>query len=172
VTHRIYEGTAWVFGDNVSTDHILPGRYLDRPMDEVGRYAMTGLDESFPQRVERGDIVVAGRNFGCGSSREAAVMALVLSGVAAVVARSFGRIFYRNAINNGFPAAIIAETAGIRAGDRVGLDLDERVVVDATTGERFPVLNLTGTSRAILDAGGIVEYTLARMGRAAAGGRP
>lgn len=167
--HRICEGAAWVFGNSVNTDQILPGRYLDRPMDEVGRYAMVGIDEAFPQRVAPGDIVVAGFNFGCGSSREAAVMALKLAGISVVVARSFGRIFYRNAINNGFPAAIIADTSSIGAGHRVRLDLDARVVTDLTTGSGFPVLNLTGTSRGILDAGGIVEYTLARLGRASAG---
>jgi 3-isopropylmalate dehydratase small subunit len=166
---RTYEGAAWVFGDNVNTDQILPGRYLDRPMEEVGHYAMLGVDATFPERIAPGDVVVAGLNFGCGSSREAAVMALKLAGIAAVVARSFGRIFYRNAINNGFPAAIIADTSRIGNGDKVRLDLDERVVVDLATGERFPVLNLTGTSRVILEAGGIVAYTLAKLGRAPVG---
>lgn len=164
---HVYEGEAWVFGDSVNTDQILPGRYLDRPMDEVGRYAMTGVDETFPERVRPGALVVAGLNFGCGSSREAAVMALKQAGVAAVIARSFGRIFYRNAINNGFPAAIITDTLGVRPADRLRLDLGARVVVNLRTGQVFPVENLIGTSRDILDAGGIVSYTLARLQKGA-----
>lgn len=159
----VMEGSAWVFGDHVSTDEILPGKFLDRPMDEVGRYALAGLDETFSRRVRPGDVVVAGVNFGCGSSREAAVLALTQVGVAAVVARSFARIFFRNAINNGFPAVIIAEVAGIRQEDRLRIDLASRTVTNLRTGEGFPIQNLTGTSREILRAGGIVAYTLARI---------
>lgn len=160
---QIYEGHAWVFGDHVSTDEILPGRYLDRGIDEVGRYALTGLDETFPERVAPGDFVVAGVNFGCGSSREAAVLALKQAGVSAVIARSFARIFFRNAINNGFPAVIIADPSGIRPSDRLRLDLASRTVINLRGGEAFPVQNLTGTSQEILRHGGIVAYTLARI---------
>ncbi|MGQ0570906.1 MAG: LeuD/DmdB family oxidoreductase small subunit, partial [Armatimonadota bacterium] len=136
------------------------------PMDEVGRHALVGLDASFPERVAPGDFVVAGLNFGCGSSREAAVMALKQAGVAAVIARSFARIFLRNAINNGFPAVIIAETSGIRQSDRLRLDLGTRVVTNLRTGEALSVQNLTGTSQEILRRGGIVAYTLARIQQA------
>lgn len=160
------EGRAWVFGDHVNTDQIMPGRYLDRPMEEVGRYAMAGIDEGFADRVESGDFVVAGLNFGCGSSREVAVMALKQAGIAAVVARSFARIFYRNAINNGFPAVIISDTSGVRPGDRLRLDLGARTLTNLRSGEVFPIENLQGTVQEILDAGGIVPYTLARLGRA------
>lgn len=159
----VFEGNAWVLGDHVSTDQILPGRFLDRPIDEVGHYALAGVDETFPQRVRQGDIVVAGVNFGCGSSREAAVLALKQAGVAAVVARSFARIFFRNAINNGFPAVIIAEVAGIRQDDRLRIDLGSRTVMNLRSSETFPVQNLTGTSQEILNGGGIVAYTLARI---------
>ncbi|MGQ0548564.1 MAG: LeuD/DmdB family oxidoreductase small subunit [Armatimonadota bacterium] len=159
----VFEGSAWVFGDHVSTDQILPGKFLDRPMDEVGQYALAGLDETFPQRVRQGDIIVAGVNFGCGSSREAAVLALKQAGVAAVVARSFARIFFRNAINNGFPAVIIDAVAGIRQDDRLRIDLASRTVTNLRSGEMSAVQNLTGTSQEILQAGGIVAYTLARI---------
>jgi len=161
----VYEGRAWIFGDHVSTDQILPGAYLDRPMEEVGAYAMAGLDPSFAMRVRPGDLVVAGLNFGCGSSREAAVMALKQVGVAAVVARSFGRIFFRNAINNGFPAAIVPETSGIRQEDRLRLDIAARTLTNLRTGEALPLRSLTGTSLEILKAGGIVPYTLRRLER-------
>ncbi len=160
-----FEGPAWVFGDRINTDQILPGRFLDRPIDEVGRYAMVGLDSQFPERVQPGDLVVAGSNFGCGSSREAAVLALKQAGVAAVIARSFARIFFRNAINNGLPAVIIPDTEGIEPGDHLRLDLRARRVINLRTGQVFPVLNLTGTTREILAAGGIIPFTLARLGR-------
>ena len=160
---HVIEGRAWVFGDHVNTDQILPGKYLDRPMEEVGKYALTGLDETFPGRVQPGDLIVAGVNFGCGSSREAAVMALKQAGVAAVIARSFARIFFRNAINNGLPAVIITDTTGIRPGDRIRIDLTARTVTNLRTGEAWPIQNLTGTSQEILRAGGIVAYTLARI---------
>jgi len=160
---RTYEGRAWVFGDHVSTDQILPGKFLDRPMAEVGHYAMAGLDEGFARRVRPGDFIVAGANFGCGSSREAAVIALQQAGVAAVIARSFGRIFFRNAINNGFPAAVIAQTARIAPGDPLRLNLEARVLTDLRSGETFPLQSLTGISQQILEAGGIVRFTRARL---------
>lgn len=159
----VLEGSAWVFGDHVTTDDIYPGRYLERPLDEAGRYAMSGLDEHFAARVRRGDFVVAGVNFGAGSSREAAVAALQEAGVAAVIARSFGRIFFRNAINNGLPAIIVPDTSGIETGDRLRVDLNTRQVTVLRTGTRLPILNLTGTSLAILRAGGIVPFTEARL---------
>lgn len=162
---QVYEGQGWVFGDHVSTDHILPGKYLDRPIEEVGQYAMSGLDETFAQRVHPGDFVVAGVNFGCGSSREAAVVALMGAGVAAVIARSFGRIFFRNAINNGFPAAVIPDTSRIAPGDPLRLDLGARTVTNLRSGLVHPLQNLTGTSQQILEAGGIVPFTLARLQR-------
>jgi 3-isopropylmalate dehydratase small subunit len=152
-----------VFVDHVNTDQILPGKYLDRSIDEVGQYAMSGLDETFPQRVGAGDFVVAGVNFGCGSSREAAVVALKQAGVAVVIARSFGRIFFRNAINNGLPAAVILDTSRIAPGDPLRLDLGSRIVTDLRSGEAYPLQNLTGTSQQILEAGGIVPFTLARL---------
>lgn len=161
-----YEGAVWVFGDHVNTDQILPGAYLDRPVEEVGVYAMTGADAAFPSRVRPGDFVVAGLNFGCGSSREAAVLALKQAGVAAVVARSFGRIFYRNAINNGLPAAIVADTSGIRQGDRLRLDIGARTVTNLRSGDVLALQNLTGTAFEILEAGGIVPFTLRRLERA------
>jgi len=161
----VYEGQAWVFGDHLSTDQILPGAYLDRPMEEVGRYAMAGVDPSFARQVRPGDLVVAGLNFGCGSSREAAVMALKQVGVVAVVARSFGRIFFRNAINNGLPAVIVPETSGIRQGDRLRLDLPGRTLTNLRSGEALPLQSLTGISLEILEAGGIVPHTLRRLGR-------
>jgi 3-isopropylmalate/(R)-2-methylmalate dehydratase small subunit len=160
---EVLEGGAWVFGDHVTTDDIYPGRYLERPLEEAGRYAMAGVDETFASRVQPGDFVVGGVNFGAGSSREAAVVALKQAGVAAVIARSFARIFFRNAINNGLPAVIVPDTAGIRTGDRLRVDLASRQVTVLQTGRTLPILNLTGTSLAILRAGGLVPFTEARL---------
>ncbi|WP_457620347.1 LeuD/DmdB family oxidoreductase small subunit [Methanopyrus sp.] len=126
-----WSGRAHVFGDDVDTDQIIPGRYLRRvPYDELGRYAMTGADPEFPEKVREGDVIVAGKNFGCGSSREQAVMALQQAGIACVVARSFARIFYRNAINRGLPTVETEEdpTEVVKDGDRVTVDLDELVL--------------------------------------------
>lgn len=164
----VLEGAAWVFGDHVTTDDIYPGRYLERPLEEAGRYALAGLDETFASRVQPGDFVVAGVNFGAGSSREAAAVALKQAGVAAVIARSFGRIFFRNCINNGLPAVMVPDTSGIRTGDRLRVDLVAHEVTVLRTGATLPVLNLTGISLAILRAGGLVPFTEARL----AGGRP
>ncbi len=126
-----FSGRAHVFGDDVDTDQIIPGRYLRRVgYDELGKYAMTGADPEFPEKVREGDVIVAGRNFGCGSSREQAVMALQQAGVSCVVAESFARIFYRNALNRGLP---LLEAEGdprevVSDGDRVEVDVDGLVL--------------------------------------------
>ena len=160
----VYEGRAWKFGSNISTDEILPGRYLDLRNDEVGRYAMAGLDPSFVERVEDGDIIVAGANFGSGSGRETAPIALQLCGISALVASSFGRIFFRNCINIGLPAITAQSTDTIDDGDTLRINLDTRTVVVVRTGETLEVTNLRGTSLEILQAGGIVAFTKKRLG--------
>lgn len=171
-------GTAHVFGEHISTDEILPGKYLDRSYSEVGQFAMAGADETFAAKVQPGDIVVAGSNFGCGSSREAAVIALKAAGVTAVIAPSFARIFFRNAINNGLVPVVVEAVTVIDPGDRVEVDLKDRKVrvftgaadgdsPSLTEGEKavaeMPILNLQGISLEILEAGGIVEFTRRRM---------
>lgn len=165
----VYTGRVWRFGSNVTTDDILPGQYLDRKNDEVGQFAMAGIDPDFARRVQPGDIVVAGENFGAGSGRETAVFALQQVGVRVVVAESFARIFFRNAINNGLIPVIVDSTAGIEAGHQLQVDIAARVVVNMTTGETQPIRNLTGISRDILDAGGIIPFTERRLARAASG---
>ena len=107
----LLEGRAFCFGNQVTTDDILPGRYLDRRADEVAQFAMAGVDPTFAARVRPGDFVVAGANFGAGSGRESAPAALKGAGVAAVVASSFSRLFFRNCINLGLPPVLIDETA-------------------------------------------------------------
>lgn len=159
----VLEGRAWCFGANVTTDEILPGRYLDRSGDEVAAYAMAGADPGFAARVRPGDFVVAGHGFGAGSGRESAPAALKGAGVAAVVAPSFGRLFFRNCINLGLPAVLVDDTSDIVAGDWLTIELVARTLFHARSGTTRPIRNLTGTSRAILDAGGIVPFTKQRL---------
>ncbi len=156
-------GRAWVFPASVSTDEILPGEYLDRRNDEVGQFAMAGIDPGFVGKVKPGDVLVAGPNFGSGSGRETAPMALQQSGIAALIAPSFGRIFFRNSINIGLPAVTIESTESIKQGDLMIVDLDAGTVVDERTGKTFPIQNLRGISREILEAGGIIEFTKQRL---------
>ncbi len=166
----VYRGRVWKFGDNITTDAILPGQYLDRRNDEVGQFAMAGADPEFARKVRPGDIIVAGKNFGAGSGRETAIFALLLAGVPVVVAEAFSRLYFRNAINNGLVPVIVPSTAGFAQGHELEVDIAAREVRDLTTGERQPILNLTGISRDILDAGGIIPYTERRLAARAAGG--
>jgi 3-isopropylmalate/(R)-2-methylmalate dehydratase small subunit len=115
-------GRAWVFGDNVDTDVLAPGIYMKSPLSELAQHCLESVDPDFARNVARGDIVVAGENFGMGSSREQAAQALIELGVAALVAKSFARIFYRNAINLGLPALVCPEADKIKSGDTLTLD--------------------------------------------------
>lgn len=151
---------AWVFGDNVSTDDIIAGRYLfKRDLTELGRHAMENIRPDFAGSVRRGDVVIAGRNFGCGSSREQAPIALKGAGISAVVAESFARIFYRNAINQGLPAVICKGVRdGFRQGDEVELDLRAGVVRNLSTGRTFRAEPLPDFILEIINAGGLLQY--------------
>jgi 3-isopropylmalate/(R)-2-methylmalate dehydratase small subunit len=151
-----FTGRVHRFGDEVNTDVILPGRYLAlRKPEELGRHCMEGLDPDYIQRVRPGDILAVGRNFGCGSSREHAVIALKAAGVSAIVAVSAARIFFRNAVNLGLPVFLCPDAASaLREGDAVQVSLDDMSV---TQGEaRWQALPLGDEVRAILAAGGLV----------------
>lgn len=161
-------GRAWVYPAPLTTDHILPGQFLDRDGDELKRFALAGIDPGFSERVQPGDFVVSGRSFGAGSGRESAVTCLKLAGVAAVIGESFSRIFFRNCINQGLAAVQLLETDFIRTGDVLEVDLQARTVTNTRTGRVCPIENLTGTSLEILLAGGIVPYVKARLGLPAA----
>ena len=153
-------GKAWKFGDDVNTDLIVPGKYLELvDPHEMAKHAMEGIDPDFPNKVREGDVVVGGTNFGCGSSREHAAIALKYVGVGAVVAESFARIFYRNAINLGLPAL---ECPGIdeavSEGDSLEIDLTGGKVVNATTGKELDFVPLPGFMVEVLGEGGLVTY--------------
>lgn len=152
------EGNAIRYGDNVDTDVIIPARYLNTSdPKELAAHCMEDLDASFALRVRPGDVVVGGFNFGCGSSREHAPIALKASGISLVIARSFARIFYRNAINIGLAIVECPEAVdGIREGDQVEADLVEGFIRNATTGATFRIEPFPPFIRRIMEHGGLI----------------
>lgn len=164
----IHQGRVWKYGDNVDTDVIFPGRhtYTARSEEELARHALADLDPRFAGAVQPGDIVVGGKNWGCGSSREQAVTCLLHSGVQVVIALSFGRIFYRNAINRGLWALIAPDLSGISHGDRVAVDLTNgRLTIIETVDGRDCTVDIPFTApddklRSIVEAGGLVPHIL------------
>jgi len=152
-------GRAHVFDDDVSTDLIAPGRlfHLRSNLPELAKHVLEDADPEFPAKVKPGDFVVGGTNFGCGSSREHAPTIIKLAGVEAVLARSFARIFYRNAINVGL-AAVTCDTSRVRAGDELELDLAAGRVADRTQGFDLSFAPLPAAMRAILADGGLVAH--------------
>lgn len=153
----IIRGRVWKYGDNVNTDVIFPGKYTYTVTEpaEIARHALEDLDPDFAARVQPGDIVVGGRNWGCGSSREQAVTCLVYAGVGAVVATSFARIFYRNAINQGLPALTCpAAVEALQPGEMAEIDLDCSVIY--CTAGKFSFPPLSPSVRRIVEAGGLI----------------
>lgn len=156
----ILEGNVWRYGDNIDTDVIIPARYLNSfDPKELASHCMVDIDESFAPNVQDGDIMVGGQNFGCGSSREHAPVAIKASGVPVVIAASFARIFYRNAINVGLPVLEIGEDVErIHGGDHLRVDIASGTIVDETTGDTFQAPPLPGFIQDIARAGGLIEY--------------
>ena len=153
------KGRAWNYGDDVNTDFILPGIYLELtdPV-EMGKHAMEGIDPEFPENVQKGDVVIGGRNFGLGSSREHAPLALKYSGVSAVIAEGFARIFYRNAANLGLPALECPNVSKeINTGDNVEIDLAKgKIIVNGC--KELDFVPVPSFMMQILDAGGLRDY--------------
>ncbi|MDD6697442.1 MAG: 3-isopropylmalate dehydratase small subunit [Veillonellaceae bacterium] len=154
------KGKVWRYGDNIDTDVIIPARYLNTfDPKELASHCMVDIDETFAKNVKDGDIMVGGKNFGCGSSREHAPVAIKASGVPVVIAASFARIFYRNGINIGLPLLEIgADVEKIHAGDELSVDVSTGVIHDLTTGDTFQAHPLPGFIQDIAKAGGLVEY--------------
>lgn len=155
----VLNGKVWKFGDDISTDLICPGRYfhLRSNLPELAKHVLEDADPTFPQKVQAGDFVVGGKNFGLGSSREHAPTIIKLAGVSAVLAKSFARIFFRNSINIGLPV-IECDTDKIKEGDELEIDLEKGVVKDKTTGYEFNVPALPKGMLNILSDGGLVEH--------------
>ena len=153
------EGKAFKFGDNISTDHIAPGRlyHLRSNLPEFAKHVLEDADETFAQRMKKGDFVVAGSNFGLGSSREHAPLIMKIAGVGAVLAKSFARIFYRNAINIGL-LAIECDTDAIDDGDELELDIEKGVITDLTNGAIIQIEPIPAVMIKLLQDGGLVEH--------------
>ena len=154
------QGRAWKFGDDINTDIIIAGKYKlsITDLDELSKHAMEAAMPDFAERVKRGDLVVAGRNFGCGSSREQAPLVLKHLGVGAVIARSFARIFYRNAINIGLPAVECEDADDIQEGDFLEVDLVEGYVRNREKDKVYVVKPFPPELWRILSEGGLVSY--------------
>ena len=157
-------GKTYKYGDNVDTDVIIPARYLNTPdAKELAKHCMEDIDATFASAVKPGEIMVAGKNFGCGSSREHAPLAIKTCGVACVIAATFARIFYRNALNIGLPILECPEAAkAIKAGDKVSVDFDTGVITDETTGKSFQGEPFPPFMQELIAAGGLAAYRCKR----------
>ncbi len=158
-------GRAHTFGKNVDTDVIIPGKYcnLVDPV-ELGKHALEGIDPAYASTMQMGDIIVADTNFGCGSSREVAPIAIKGSGTAAVIAKSFARIFYRNALNIGLPIFESPDAVdGITAGDEIEVEAATGIVRNLTTGKEYRAAAFPPFMQSLIDAGGLVPYVEQRL---------
>ena len=157
---------AWRFGDDIDTDVIIPARYLTSSDEkELGLHALEGLDPGFADEVRQGDVVVAGRNFGCGSSREHAPLALRGAGVSVVVASSFARIFFRNAINTGLPVLVCPEAVeATETGDDLEIDVSSGTIFNASKEMRFAARPHPEFVLEIIERGGLVPWVRERLG--------
>jgi 3-isopropylmalate/(R)-2-methylmalate dehydratase small subunit len=163
---EVLKGRAFKFGDDINTDEIIPARYLNTSdPKELAKHVMEDADPEFPKKVQKGDIIVAGKNFGCGSSREHAPIAIKAAGVSAVIAKSFARIFYRNAINIGLPIFESPEAVeGIEEGDVVEINPETGVIRNVTKGTEYKATPIPPDIRKIMEAGGLMEYAKQKLG--------
>ena len=154
------EGRVFRYGDNVDTDVIIPARYLNSSdKDDLRKHCMEDIDPEFVKNVQQGDIIVAGKNFGCGSSREHAPIAIKASGVSCVIASTFARIFFRNSINIGLPILECDEASReIKDGDSVSVDFSSGTIVDETTGKTYKAEPFPPFMQSLIQAGGLAEY--------------
>lgn len=159
------KGKVWKFGDNIDTDAIIPARYLNTSdPKELAKHVMEDADKDFPSKVKPGDIIIAGKNFGCGSSREHAPIAIKAAGIQAVIAKSFARIFFRNAFNIGLPIfevpELIEET---NEGDLIEIDMDLGEIVNLTKTKKYTTKPIPAFMQELIKAGGLVEWTKKRI---------
>ncbi len=161
------KGKTWVYGDNVDTDVIIPARYLNTTdAKELAAHCMEDIDETFANNVKQGDIMVAGENFGCGSSREHAPIAIKESGITAVIAKSFARIFFRNAINIGLPIIENAELPDeTQAGDEIEIDIANGKVKNLTKNKTYEISPFPPSIQELISTGGLINYTKQKLGK-------
>ena len=155
----IIEGKVHKFDDNVNTDEIISAKYLNiTDPQELGHHCMETLDKDFSKKVSKNDIIVAGKNFGCGSSREHAPLAIKGTGIACVIAESFARIFYRNALNIGLPIIVVKDTSSIQTKDVISIDLKNGVIKDSTSGNNYSTEKFPLFMQEIIDCGGLMNW--------------
>ncbi len=159
------EGRVWLFGDEINTDVMAPGIYFKEPMEVAARHCLEAIDPEFAVNVQPGDIVVGGRNFGVGSAREQAAMAFRELKVGALLATSFARIFYRNAVNLGVPALTLPEDAVISAGDTVAVDPITGIVDNLTTQQTYSVTPIPGHLMEMIQVGGLMPHLKQRLAK-------
>jgi 3-isopropylmalate/(R)-2-methylmalate dehydratase small subunit len=164
-------GRAFVFGDRIDTDVLAPGALMKLAPEELAKHCLSAVAPGFAKTVQPGDVIVAGASFGIGSSREQAAVSLKLLGVRAVLAKSFARIFYRNALNLGLPALIFPDVETVRDGDRIAVDLAAGRVENLSRGTLHAVAPIPPHLRAVIEAGGLVPYLKRRLA-AGAGANP
>ncbi|MBU1007197.1 MAG: 3-isopropylmalate dehydratase small subunit [Candidatus Omnitrophica bacterium] len=158
-----FKGKVWKFGNDVNTDEIIPARFLNTQDEkELGAHCMEDIDVTFAKKASKGDVIVAGKNFGCGSSREHAQISLKGAGVSCVIAESFARIFYRNAINVGLPIFEIKDTSDINSGDYLEIDLDKGTILNLSENKECKMQPLPKFIQEIIRAGGLLKWVKKR----------
>ena len=163
---NILKGKVWQYKDNVDTDVIIPARYLNTSEpDELAKHCMEDIDKTFAQEVKKGDIIVAGQNFGCGSSREHAPISIKASGISVIIAKTFARIFFRNAINIGLPILEHPTFSDeCSKGDEVEVDLANGVIKNLTTGKEYQCAKFPKEIQNLINEGGLINYTAKKLG--------
>ena len=161
----LIQGKAWKFGNDIDTDAIIPARYLNTSdPGELAKHVMEDADKDFSKKIQTGDVIVAGKNFGCGSSREHAPIAIKAAHIGAVIAKSFARIFYRNAFNIGLPIfESIEASENIREGDEIEIDGDRGIIRNLTKNDEYKAHLIPPFMQELIAAGGLVEWTKKRM---------
>ena len=162
---NILRGKAWKYGDNIDTDAIIPARYLtSSDPRHLAEHCMEDADIEFVKKAQEGDFIIAGQNFGCGSSREHAPIAIKAAGISCVIAKSFARIFYRNSFNMGLPILECPEAIdGVRDGDEIEVDIGEGIIRNRRTGAEFHAHPIPPFMRELIEAGGLINYARKRV---------
>lgn len=161
---NLISGKVLKYGDNINTDLISPPQYLEKSLEVIAQHAMEGIDEQFTHKLAPGDLLVAGNNFGPGSSRETAPIALKMAGVGAIIAKSFARIFYRNAINIGLPVLECSDVDKIHKNDILEVDLSTGQILNKTAGESYQSMPLSEPVMDVLSAGGLIPFLEKKYG--------
>lgn len=161
------KGTVWKFGNDIDTDVIIPARFLTTSdVEELAKHCMEDADPNFTEKINKGDIIVAGKNFGCGSSREHAPLSIKACGISCVIAASFARIFYRNSINIGLPILECPDAAReIKEGDQVKIDISTGIIENLSNSQSYEALPFPGFMKEIISAGGLMNYVAKKVNK-------